>query len=259
MSRRSRTTRDTPKNALEEIRGQVFVHRPLDLAVLSDLHDCGAGMGFPQVVHSTWRTCIQRGAGQSSTSRPRVVHTPGLAAKSRGPTVELDTDRPLVSGLSFLPSCHCGLLTSPSVAVRHGKRCAACRWPRIERTHVHTTGAGDVRGARGRPRVSVVDERWPRARPDPHRRPPFDRQPPQDLAAEQSVLGGMLLSKDAIADVMESLSLQRLLQAGALAGLRRDHGSVLAGRAGRHHHGRRGAGQERHRWAGSAARSTCTP
>ncbi|MEV1293151.1 replicative DNA helicase, partial [Pseudonocardia sp. NPDC049635] len=29
----------------------------------------------------------------------------------------------------------------------------------------------------------------------------FDRQPPQDLTAEQSVLGGMLLSKDAIADV----------------------------------------------------------
>jgi replicative DNA helicase len=31
------------------------------------------------------------------------------------------------------------------------------------------------------------------------------RQPPQDLAAEQSVLGGMLLSKDAIADVVERL------------------------------------------------------
>ena len=31
----------------------------------------------------------------------------------------------------------------------------------------------------------------------------FERQPPQDLAAEQSVLGGMLLSKDAIADVVE--------------------------------------------------------
>ena len=29
------------------------------------------------------------------------------------------------------------------------------------------------------------------------------RTPPQDLAAEQSVLGGMLLSKDAIADVVE--------------------------------------------------------
>ncbi|WP_454086280.1 replicative DNA helicase [Georgenia sp. Marseille-Q6866] len=33
----------------------------------------------------------------------------------------------------------------------------------------------------------------------------YDRTPPQDLAAEQSVLGGMLLSKDAIADVVEEL------------------------------------------------------
>ena len=33
----------------------------------------------------------------------------------------------------------------------------------------------------------------------------FGRTPPQDLAAEQSVLGGMLLSKDAIADVIEVL------------------------------------------------------
>ncbi len=35
--------------------------------------------------------------------------------------------------------------------------------------------------------------------------PPEDRLPPQDVAAEQSVLGGMLLSKDAIADVVEGL------------------------------------------------------
>jgi replicative DNA helicase len=35
--------------------------------------------------------------------------------------------------------------------------------------------------------------------------PDFDRQPPQDIQAEQSVLGGMLLSKDAIADVIEVL------------------------------------------------------
>jgi replicative DNA helicase len=35
--------------------------------------------------------------------------------------------------------------------------------------------------------------------------PAYDRQPPQDIPAEQSVLGGMLLSKDAIADVVESL------------------------------------------------------
>jgi replicative DNA helicase len=32
-----------------------------------------------------------------------------------------------------------------------------------------------------------------------------ERTPPQDLAAEQSVLGGMLLSKDAIADVVETV------------------------------------------------------
>ena len=36
--------------------------------------------------------------------------------------------------------------------------------------------------------------------------PAYDRQPPQDVAAEQSVLGGMLLSKDAIADVVEVLA-----------------------------------------------------
>src|SRR5664279_3839716 len=33
----------------------------------------------------------------------------------------------------------------------------------------------------------------------------FGRTPPQDVAAEQSVLGGMMLSKDAIADVVEEL------------------------------------------------------
>jgi replicative DNA helicase len=33
----------------------------------------------------------------------------------------------------------------------------------------------------------------------------FERTPPQDIAAEQCVLGGMLLSKDAIADVVEVL------------------------------------------------------
>ncbi|HEY6745706.1 MAG TPA: DnaB-like helicase N-terminal domain-containing protein, partial [Mycobacteriales bacterium] len=38
-----------------------------------------------------------------------------------------------------------------------------------------------------------------------HQQPDFDRQPPQDIQAEQSVLGGMLLSKDAIADVVEVL------------------------------------------------------
>ncbi|MBN9325610.1 MAG: replicative DNA helicase, partial [Cellulomonas sp.] len=34
---------------------------------------------------------------------------------------------------------------------------------------------------------------------------PADRLPPQDLDAERSVLGGMMISKDAIADVVEVL------------------------------------------------------
>ena len=55
------------------------------------------------------------------------------------------------------------------------------------------------------------------------------RQPPQDLAAEQSVLGGMLLSKDAIADVLERLRPERLLPAQPPADLRRDPGPVRAG------------------------------
>jgi replicative DNA helicase len=47
--------------------------------------------------------------------------------------------------------------------------------------------------------VALVDDRG-------MAEPGFERQPPQDLAAEQSVLGGMLLSKDAIADVVEVLA-----------------------------------------------------
>ncbi|HYN96375.1 MAG TPA: replicative DNA helicase [Pilimelia sp.] len=57
---------------------------------------------------------------------------------------------------------------------------------------------GDVRPGTGAP-----------GGPPPVNRPPsdgqFDRTPPQDIAAEQCVLGGMLLSKDAIADVVEIL------------------------------------------------------
>lgn len=44
--------------------------------------------------------------------------------------------------------------------------------------------------------------------PDRHDEAPpaeYGRTPPQDVAAEQSVLGGMLLSKDAVADVVEIL------------------------------------------------------
>lgn len=50
--------------------------------------------------------------------------------------------------------------------------------------------------------MALVDDR-PASQQAPDRG--YDRQPPQDLSAEQSVLGGMMLSKDAIADVLESL------------------------------------------------------
>jgi replicative DNA helicase len=50
--------------------------------------------------------------------------------------------------------------------------------------------------------VALVDDRGVRFEDSG---PAFDRQPPQDITAEQSVLGGMLLSKDAIANVVEVL------------------------------------------------------
>ncbi|PRY27227.1 replicative DNA helicase [Pseudosporangium ferrugineum] len=71
--------------------------------------------------------------------------------------------------------------------------------------------------------MSITDDARPESRPQSSGgrpggsgRPPggggpppaeggFDKTPPQDVAAEQSVLGGMLLSKDAIADVVEIL------------------------------------------------------
>jgi replicative DNA helicase len=52
--------------------------------------------------------------------------------------------------------------------------------------------------------MTAVDDRR-RAREPAYIELDDARQPPQDLHAEQSVLGGMLLSKDAIADVLERL------------------------------------------------------
>src|SRR5947209_10666903 len=50
--------------------------------------------------------------------------------------------------------------------------------------------------ARGGAAVSVAEI-------TPHSGEEFERTPPHDLAAEQCVLGGMMLSKDAISDVLE--------------------------------------------------------
>lgn len=68
------------------------------------------------------------------------------------------------------------------------------------------TMPGDVRPLRreadqhSRPDQPVPEDPWGPGAPAA-----FERVPPQDLDAEQSVLGGMLLSKDAIADVVEVL------------------------------------------------------
>ncbi|MFB8276200.1 replicative DNA helicase [Nocardia colli] len=51
--------------------------------------------------------------------------------------------------------------------------------------------------------MAVVDDRGHANFPPEPPGEDFGRQPPHDMAAEQSVLGGMLLSKDAIADVIE--------------------------------------------------------
>jgi replicative DNA helicase len=56
-------------------------------------------------------------------------------------------------------------------------------------------------------RVSVAEFRGGQGGGHEERNPEmgFDRTPPQDLAAEQCVLGAMMLSKDAIADVIETI------------------------------------------------------
>src|SRR6195952_3576457 len=53
--------------------------------------------------------------------------------------------------------------------------------------------------------MAVVDDLGQPGMDSPPPREDFGRQPPQDMAAEQSVLGGMMLAKDAIADVLERL------------------------------------------------------
>ena len=69
----------------------------------------------------------------------------------------------------------------------------------MEWTPVRTATAGRI-ATRGGDQVTI-QELFPQQRDAPA----DDRLPPQDLHAEQSVLGGMLLSKDAIADCVEVL------------------------------------------------------
>ena len=86
-----------------------------------------------------------------------------------------------------------------------------------------------------------------------------ERTPPHDLLAEQSAIGGMLLSKDAVADVVETVRgvdfyipkheviFEAMLDA------------LLPRRADRRHRGHRRADQDRASCSARAAPSTCTP
>ncbi|WOP19736.1 replicative DNA helicase [Raineyella sp. LH-20] len=70
--------------------------------------------------------------------------------------------------------------------------------PRVGPSNGRSVGKGGVMGVVGLEQAWNADHREPdRPGPGP------DRQPPQDLVAEQSVLGAMMISKDAIAEVIE--------------------------------------------------------
>ncbi|WP_371327531.1 replicative DNA helicase [Kytococcus sp. HMSC28H12] len=89
------------------------------------------------------------------------------------------------------PSVHTGLhrlSTGPFGAVGGG----------AYRVHARA-GRGPTRALRG-VGEHMSDHEY---EPPPDDGPGMDRMPPQDVDAERSVLGGMLLSKDAIADVLE--------------------------------------------------------
>ena len=85
-----------------------------------------------------------------------------------------------------------------------------------------------------------------------------DRVPPHDLLAEQSALGGMLLTKDAVADVIETVRGVDFYVPKHEIDLRRDPHALLARRADRRHRRHRRAHQDRRARSAPAVPSTCT-
>ena len=82
-------------------------------------------------------------------------------------------------------------------------------WPAGTGSAASGDGLAVARPRRGgEERHDRGEDPWPAEGAEPPADPDaaaFERVPPQDIDAEQSVLGGMLLSKDAIADVVEVL------------------------------------------------------
>ena len=140
-----------------------------------------------------------------------------------------------------------GFLTSSSATAGHRN----CRCPAVAivRTHVRSGGAHRTPGfpsgwlcGRAREQMEECPWRWPTTSAGRQATAPaYDRQPPQDVAAEQSVLGGMLLSKDAIADVVEVLHGNDFYRPAHQVDLRLRPRPLRPRRAGRRDHRRRRA------------------
>jgi replicative DNA helicase len=113
------------------------------------------------------------------TAAPSHAHRAHSAAHSIG---RLPAHRPLTCGFGRPAARSRKLSDAPGITV--------------------VSALADQKGAHP---VSVTDDvpRLATAGVGPQRSVEFERTPPQDIAAEQCVLGGMLLSKDAIADVVE--------------------------------------------------------
>ena len=180
---------DTPTEAPSGVSRDKVVHIRRHAAELRKRRRSGV---VPTFVHRSvparsW--CVHRSIPSPSTGRAQAGSTPPAATPNLA-----------------RPGSRMATRTTPAVH-RAGHR----RSPRADRTHVrYDSGAPGVTlrmavtddRPTGRPRA-VRDGEQPQNADGPNAA--FDRQPPQDLTAEQSVLGGMLLSKDAIADVVEVL------------------------------------------------------
>ena len=70
----------------------------------------------------------------------------------------------------------------------------------------------------------------------------IDRLPPQSIEAEQSVLGALLIDRDAVIEVAEFLRPEDFYRQPHGTDLRRRPRALRAPRAGRHRHGLGGAG-----------------
>src|SRR5256885_8429764 len=152
------------------------------------------GLSCPHKVWETFPLLRLAGVGHPQ-GRPQAVHSPAHTVGPRSPQV---VQRLIHRCVCATPAASVGFHRCPPGSRR------VLVVPRAD--HVGSTAEG------GWGAVSITDDTRavePRAesRPVEGRSDDggFDRSPPQDVAAEQCVLGGMLLSKDAIADVIEIL------------------------------------------------------